>query len=801
MNKFFSLVISFVLLHLLTQGQELVTPVHRPMMNYFPLSDVQLLGGEFKHIQDLTHQYLLSLEPDRLCSWFRREAGLTPKAPPYPGWESDFNYIIPGHILGFYLSSMSMMYETTGDTALLQRLEYTLKELDECQNASGAGYLSAVRNGRLAYHKVLSGNYEINMSGFAGVNEPTYIMNKITLGLYEVYTKCRLPVAKKILTGMGDWFGENIVDKLDEPALQKLLICEHGSLSESFVNIYKITGDPQYLEWAKRLNDQRALIPAAEGKDFLPGLHANCQIQKFVGFESVYSFTGDKHFTNAALFFWKTVVENYLWVIGGNSIYEHFFNKEEADSRVLYNGGPESCNTVNMLRLTEALYQDYALPEMLDFYERALLNHILAAYEPEQGMIAYMTKVQPGGFKTHGTKYNSFWCCTGTGFESPAKFQKMIYSYDDKSLYVNLFIPSVLSWKEKGIVIRQSTKIPDEEQTVLEIQTKAPKEFSLKIRHPYWVGNGAMKILINGKTCKTSSLVSRFAEIERVWKSGDKVTIQLPMKLRVEPLTPSEKFVSVSYGPVVLAAECPSEDLKKSDYWDAGDHAGLRSSLRHNFPLEDFSWFIGSKEDITAKIEKVSASPLVFSTKNATYPDNYSLVPFNRIHYSRYVLYFPHSLTADNVVKRIETKKALENATVDAVVMDYGLSEKQHRMESVSSGTGKDFGHSWRQATNGGYFMYYLKSDPIGQQSLYLVFRADESGEKTFDILVDGQFLKTINHDKPDNKASVPLYSEIISIPEALTRGKNNITIKFQAKSVNNSTGQIYEVRLIKTQQ
>jgi len=217
----------FLFLQLLVQGQSFVIPVHSPKMNYFSLSEVRLLDSELKHIQDLPHQYLLSLEPDRLCSWFRREAGLTPKAQAYPGWESDFRYIIPGHILGFYLSSVSMMYETTGDTALLQRLEYTLEELDECQNASGDGYLSAVRNGRLEYHKVLSGNYEINMSGFAGANEPTYIMNKITLGLYEVYTKCRLPMAKKIL-GMTNWFGENIVDKLDEPALQKLLICEHG---------------------------------------------------------------------------------------------------------------------------------------------------------------------------------------------------------------------------------------------------------------------------------------------------------------------------------------------------------------------------------------------------------------------------------------------------------------------------------------------------------------------------------------------------------------------------------------------
>lgn len=141
-------------------------------MHYFPLSDIRLLDSDFKHLQDLTHDYLLTLEPDRLCSWFRREAGLTPKAQPYPGWESNRDYIIPGHILGFYLSSMSMMYETTGDPAILQRLEYTLGELDECQQAGGDGYLSAVRNGRAVYQRVLSGDYPVDMPTLAGPTSP-----------------------------------------------------------------------------------------------------------------------------------------------------------------------------------------------------------------------------------------------------------------------------------------------------------------------------------------------------------------------------------------------------------------------------------------------------------------------------------------------------------------------------------------------------------------------------------------------------------------------------------------------------
>jgi len=609
-------------------------------MHYFPLSDVQLLDSDFKHIQDLTHSYLLSLEPDRLCSWFRREAGLEPKAEPYPGWESfvvSHKFIISGHILGFYLSSISMMYETTGDPKIIERLEYTLKELDECQKAQGDGFLSAVPNGRAAFEQIFTDKFVVKGASFNGANEPTYIMNKIMLGLHGVYVRCRLPLAKTILVGMADWFGETIVDKLDEATLQKLLQCEHGSLSESFTNVYEITGDKKYVAWGERLNDNKILTPMSEGHDILAGLHGNCNIQKATGFEYVFRNTGDQKYNNAALFFWKTIVADHTWAFGGNSTSEHLFPKSEYDKKVLSNGGPEACNSINMLRLTEALYQDFPATEMLDYYERVLVNHLLGAYEPERGMIAYTTKVQPGGFKTHSTEYNSFWCCTGTGMESPAKFQKMIYTCDDTSLYVNLFIPSTLEWKEKGISLRQLTTIPNEEQTVLELQMRKSQTFSLKIRHPYWVEKGKLKVTVNGKEMKTVSSPSQFAEIKRKWKKGDKIVVQLPMQLSVTPLTDSKKFVSFAYGPVTLAAEIESADLKHEDYWSEEDHAGTRKNVVHNVPLENIPVLTGSLEDIAAKTKKVSASPLTFKIEGR----DYTLIPFNRIHYSRYIVYFP----------------------------------------------------------------------------------------------------------------------------------------------------------------
>ncbi|GHT22891.1 hypothetical protein FACS189419_06070 [Planctomycetales bacterium] len=760
-------------------------------IEYFPLGDVKLLDGEFKHIQDLTHRYLLTLEPDRLCSWFRREAGLTPKARPYPGWESDHGYIIPGHILGFYLSSMAMMYSTTGDPAIIKKLEYTLQQLNECQQAGGDGYIGAVVNGRHVFEKVITGDFSVNGGSFEGTNEPTYIMNKITLGLYDVYTLCHLPAAKKILIDFTNWFGTQVVDKLDDTALQKLLICEHGSLSESYIDAYILTNDKRFLDWAKRLNDLRILVPLSEGKDMLSGWHANCQIQKNPGFESVYRYSGEIRYTKAALFFWKTVVRDHSWIFGGNSTVEHFFPKSEFDNRVIQNGGAESCNSVNMLRLTEYLYQDYAEPAMLDYYERVLFNHILGAYEPERGMIAYMTKTTPGGFKTHSTEYDSFWCCTGTGFESPAKFQKMIYTNrvldNVKELQVNLFIPSVLHWKEEGITLKQTTKIPDEQQTVLELQIDEPKKFRLSIRKPAWVE----KIYVE-KDGSTSLTDAEWFTFDKQWEAGThKITVKLPMKIDVQPLLPTEKFISFTYGPVTLAAELDSKDLKHSDYWDKHDSWGGRSGVAHQIPLEKIPVINGTLNDIQSRVQKISDSPLKFKI------DDYTLVPFNRIHYSRHLVYFPHQPVKEDPANPpappfVEPEN-LDEQTVDEVIIGNAESEKQHKMEAVNSGTGTNFGKTWRHATKGGYFMYELKSLPDKEQKLYFVFDGRDNGARTFVVQIDGKTVTDIDHSKPVGKG---LYFYTIPIPPELTKGKSAITVKLQAKR-DNTAGGILGLRVL----
>ena len=778
------------------------SPANRDKISLFSLQDVRLLDSDFKHIMDLNHEYLLSLEPDKLLSWFRREAGLTPKAQPYPFWESEWmggHGPLPGHIMGFYLSGISMMYDSTGDAAILERLNYILKELAICQQAGGDGYLLPTINGRAVFENVVHGNFETSNPFIDTPHdktwEPVYVMNKIMLGLYQVYMRCNLPQAKDILVKMADWFGYSILDKLSHEDIQKLLVCEHGSINESFVDVYEITGEKRYLKWAQMLNDEDMWVPMSEGRDILQGWHANTQIPKFTGFESVYRYDGNEKFTKAARFFWKTVVDKHTWVMGGNSTGEHFFAPEEFERRIEHNGGPESCNSVNMLRLTERLFCDYGEVEKVDYYENVLFNHILANYDPDQGMCVYYTSMKPGHYKVYGTPYDSFWCCTGTGFEQTSKFGQMIYAHTDEALYVNMFIPSVVSWKE-NIQVRQETSFPDESSTHLTIS--GDSEFDLKVRCPYWVGTSSLTVMINGKRQKVKAGADGYISINRHWKDGDRVDIDLPMKVEVVPLNQASHYIALKYGPIVLGVRIPDAQLQKADFRSA------RSTIASkNYPAVKVPAFFGNVQKIASAITRMKGDKLAFLCTDKVVSQPVELVPFNTIHWSRYAVYFRHYDRKDDYLKAHKEMNELENQqkqeeaelqakTVDRVIVANQESEKAHKMEAVFSSNGYD----WRDANKGGYFMYELKALPGVKQSLCLQLFGSDGGNRVFDVLIDGKPIQTLDLSTPNPDCS-GLYRRYIEIPDSCIASKNAVTVKFQAKN-GSTAGGIFDVRIIK---
>ena len=771
-------------------------------IDLFPLDEVHVTDGQMKTLQELSHKYLLTLEPDRLLSWFRREAGLTPKAQPYPLWESDdFQSTGPlaGHITGFYLSGMAMMYQSTGDNAILDKLNYTIDGLRECQNAQGDGYLLATRIGRHVFEDVVDGNFTTSNPMINDTWEPVYIMNKIMLGLYDVYTLCGINEAKNIVIKMADWFGTEVINKLDHDNIQKMLYCEHGSINESFVNVYLLTGDKKYLHWAERLNDEVMWIPLSRGEDILKGWHANTQIPKFTGFISVGRNNGDDRLLKASRLFFDIVLKNHTWVNGGNSCGEHFFDEDAYIDRVKAIGGPESCNSVNMMRLTEAIYQMDGGMEKVDYYEKVLLNHILGNFDPEVGMSCYYTSMRPGQYKVFADPYKCFWCCVGTGLQAPAKLAKMVYAHHSDTLFVNMFVPTTLNWKERDFALRQSTAYPDENQSVITIERGG--QMNISIRLPYW--SEATRIKVNGKNIKTASGTD-YMVIKRNWAVGDKIEILFTPSLYVQPLKSFDEYVSVQYGAYVMATKIDNHGLTYDDFVRPDDHAN--PTAMKSLPLSECYTLVGPIADIKKNIHLTKANNLTLHYADSN--SQFDLIPFTRILMDRYEVYFPRvgslsELKAETVKLNAnynptrEQEAYFKNIEVDRVKIGDSESERKHKIESYRSNIGTDFGQKWRDSFNGGFYMYEMKCLPDQPMKLAVRYRQDDSGDRVFDILVDGKCIKTVNHNNPILEVEKPLYYEEMAIPTELTRGKNTVTIKFSAHN-HSMAGGIFDIRILK---
>ncbi|MBO4641285.1 MAG: glycoside hydrolase family 127 protein [Bacteroidaceae bacterium] len=783
-------------------------PLEGSQVNLFELTDVRITGGQMKSIQDLSHKYLLTLEPDRLLSWFRREAGLTPLAQPYPQWESVIHdeWSLAGHIMGFYLSGMSMMYQTTGDPAILERLRYSIHGLREAQDAGGDGYVAATRIGRHVFEDVAAGNFETSNPMINKTWEPVYVMNKLMLGLYDAYTLCGIDEARTVLTRLADWFGQSVIDKLDHEGMQKLLVCEHGSINESYIDVYRLTGEERYLRWAERLNDEDMWVPLSQGKDILQGWHANTQIPKFTGFVAVGRANGDKRMLDAAHLFWDIVLKNHTWVNGGNSCGEHFFAEDQYIEKVEATGGPESCNSVNMMRLTEALYQWDGEMSRVDYYERVLLNHILGNFDPEMGMSCYYTSMRPGQYKVYADPYGCFWCCVGTGLQAPAKLAKMVYAYQADTLFVNMFVPTTLEWKERGFAIEQQTSYPDADRSTLIVQRGG--RVALAIRCPYWVEQGSMRIKVNGKnhhySLQKGSRESKYIVLCRDWQEGDRIDLSFRPVLDVQPLKKFNQYVSIQYGAMVMAQKIDNHGLTHHDFVSTGSVAGKA------LPQDEVTTLVGNIASIKKSIHRAKGDSLTLLCNLPGTPKSISLVPFTRLLFDRYEVYFPcvdtqaqldsilspGSGNRESYSPTPEQLARYERLQIDQVKVTDDESEREHRMESYFSSTGEDFGQHWRHATDGGFFMYQMRCLPDKPIAIAIRFRQDDAGARLFDLQVDGRTIHTFDHRHPKEDVEKPLYYEEVEIPEELTHGKTHITVKFNAHN-HNLAGGIFDLRTI----
>ncbi|WP_316847806.1 beta-L-arabinofuranosidase domain-containing protein [Pedobacter psychrodurus] len=756
----------------------------------FNLMEVRLLDGPFKQAQETDKKYMLSLNADRLLAPYLREAGLTPKAASYGNWE---NTGLDGHIAGHYLSALALMYASTGDLTVKERMEYMIAELDKCQVSNGDGYLAGIPGGKEIWKEIKSGNIKSSSFSLNGKWVPLYNIHKIYAGLYDAYAVAGNVKAKQMLIKLTDWCAD-LVSNLSDQQVQELLKSEHGGLNETFAHVYAITGDQKYLQLAKRFSDRSILNPLLNKTDALNGLHANTQIPKVIGFEEIALQNKDAGWANAAAFFWETVVNHRTVAIGGNSVREHFHPANNFSSMIESREGPETCNSYNMLKLTKQLFLAAPANAYLDYYERTLYNHILSSQRPEGGFV-YFTPMRPGHYRTYSSPQESFWCCVGSGLENHGKYGELIYAHRAIDLYVNLFIPSTLNWTEKGIKLTQQTLFPDAENTTLKLQLKNKQRFALHFRRPAWIAQEKMTVLVNGKKIIAKSETNGYASIDRVWATGDVIHISLPMHTTTEFMPDGSDWVAFLRGPIVLAAAM--DTLTQPNLTADGSRMGHIASGAL-LPISDAPLVTGAKNALANEITLSGQNSLTFSAQNAIYQPKYKslkLVPFYTLAEKRYVLYFPYSSAEDlparaSVIKLAEeTQMKMERQTVDLVNTGEQQPESDHSFkgEQTDNGTFKE-----RHFRNGkAWFGYVLKNKDLSANKLNLMYYGKEK-DSNFSIWINGVLIEKV---RLDGSKGDDFYTQEYQIPKELL--KADLEVKFVADQ-GSAIANIYEVRLLR---
>jgi DUF1680 family protein len=736
----------------------------------FPLQDVRLLDGPFKQAMQLDQQFLLSLDPDRLLHNFRVTAGLPAAAKPLGGWEAP-DVELRGHAVGHYLSALALMYAATGDDRFKARADLMVAALATVQDAEAKrfhpGYLSA-------FPEEFFDRVEARQKVWA----PYYTIHKIMAGLVDAHELCGNARALDIVTKMADWVKFR-VDRISDEQQQAALGTEHGGMNEVLANIYAATGNAEYLRVAHKFDHKAIFDPLLRHEDPLNGLHANTQFPKIIGAAREYELTGDVKYRDIATFFWDRVVHHRSFVTGGNSDGEAFF-PEEQFSHHLGPSSAETCNTYNMLKLTRHIFEWSPTAEAMDYYERGLFNHILASQDPETGMVIYYCPLRPGAWKSFSTPEDSFWCCVGTGMENHTKYGDTIYFHDDRSLYVNLFIPSEVTWKEKGLVVRQETRFPDEETTHLTIRTAEPARLVLRVRYPSWARSdqSGMTVTINGKPEAVGSNRGSYTAIDREWKNGDRVDIRLPMTLHTEAMPDDPHVIAVMYGPIVLAGDLGKEGL------DAVKRYGPSAPPVGRVKTPTIPVLVGDVTSVPSKIAPVPATRLHFVTRGLAQPREVTLLPFYQVVDQRYTVYWNVLSPAEwdkrkaDLASTEARRQEIDRRTIDAVNIDDGQSERDHAYQGENATEGYFEGRRTREA-RGGWFSYQLKVVPGKPVILVCAYRGSEGRRRAFDILVDGEKVATESLEYHPTEQLDREYS----VPEALTRGKDRVTVRFQAQA------------------
>ena len=756
----------------------------------FAPQDVRLGEGPFLRAYEVNRTFLLeTVEPDRLLAGFREEAKLSKKADRYTGWEGAE---ITGHSLGHYLTALSLLYaQETGDAKAQAkaRIDYIVDELAACQAANGDGYLHTCRRAiyeSIRNHTFTTGGFDISKCWV-----PNYTLHKILAGLRDAYRIAGNRKALAVERGMADFYFEAVRD-LDDAERQKLLVSEWGGLNEVFAQLAQDTGDAKYMLLATVwFDDRRVFDPLRRGEDRLDGLHANTQVPKVTGLATIYEMTGDEKTHLAIDTFWNSVVNERSFANGGHSDAEHFYNVALTPQK-LGKDNSETCNINNMIRLTGRLFAWEPDARRMDYVERALINQLLTQIGRRPGEFGYFLSQKPVAFKTWSTPTGAWWCCVGTGMENPVRYTEQIYYHDDDTLWVNLYMASRLKWKEKGVVLVQETRFPEEETVRFTVRTAGgrPVRFRLKLRRPYWCAG--LKTSFTGVPDRDGYLA-----IDRTWRDGDELTVDLPMALHLETLPHSDgRFAAFMYGPMVLVGVNPAsadgKDLAK-ERWD--NHLASPGGTEENAKV-----IVSDGGDVTARVVREKGA-LRWRTHGLLQPGDLTLLPFHRVYEEHYTVYFPVMTVKEWAAEKeklaaAEKFKAQMAARVtDTVEPGFQQSEVNHAYAGEHSSVGDFKDRKYRHAAGAaGRIGYTMDVDPRADMELVVTYFGGDGG-RSFDLFIDGERLGTVALAFAGGDRS--RFTDVVyRLPAAKTNGRKTVRVEFRGHASTSWVGGLFGLKM-----
>ena len=783
-----------------------------------PLNKVRLTGGPLKRAQDVTAEYLLHLEPDRMLAGYRVRAALEPKAEGYGGWDAVDSRQLTGHIAGHYLSAISLMYAATGNEEFKQRANYIVTEFKEVQDKRGDGYLGAIVNqegidGRELFERLSRG--EIKSSGFDlnGLWSPWYTLHKTYAGLRDAFRFTGNKTALEIEIKFAEW-AERILASLDAGQIQSMLNTEFGGMNEIMVDLYADTGDKRWLDLSYKFEHRSFIEPLKRHQDILEGKHGNTQVPKLIGSADRYAYTGSPGDILAASYFWDQVVQHHSYATGGHGHDEYFGEPGMLSDRV-DGRTAETCNVYNMLKLTRRLFAIRPDAHYADFHERALFNHILASIDPEDGRTCYMVPVGRGVQHEYQRMFQSFTCCVGSGMESHALHGDGIYYETEGRLWVNLYAPSTAEWTDAGVSLKMETDFPEGESVTLQMTLRSPKEFVLALRRPQWAGDG-FSVNVNGETIPEDIIdpyrdvpesgrpvagrgglerSGTYVELKQTWKSGDTVELILPKTLCMEPTPDNPRVAAIMWGPLVMAA-------------DLGPERERGRGREASYEPPAIPVFVAAEKPVDQWVKPVSGQPGHFcitgvgrDSLGADLEIEANLVPFYRLHRRAYAVYFDLFTPPEWEEKKAEYVAEQERLRkLDRDTIAYAQpGEMQPERDFNYQGSDdtrviRVLGRAGRRSEK--WFSFDLPVEPNHPMALVVTYYSDDRSRRqaSFDILVEGQ---RIGHQEMTRSRPPRFLDVVYPIDPDIVKGKKKVTVRFEATEGNTITT-VFGIRMIR---